>query len=173
MFLWSNQNFLHISLWITLPTHFCLVLFSFCGNLLHALIILLIVSSLSPHNLHLLFCGVLSLLAFICLVLEALFCAAIWRDSVSLLKFPFITHVQVFSSEMLLLVVLSVHNVFLPFLFPYYCRSVGHRVVSIIFDGCNKSSFVFFYVVLELVCQCVNTVFNAGKSFSSLLSWYI
>ena len=32
----------------------------------------------------------------------ALFCAAIRRDSVSLLKFPFLSHVQVFSYEILL-----------------------------------------------------------------------
>ena len=31
----------------------------------------------------------------------ALFCAAIRRDSVSLLKFPFLSHVQVFSFEIL------------------------------------------------------------------------
>ena len=35
------------------------------ANLLHLLIMWLIVSSLSPHSLHLLFCWVLSILAFI------------------------------------------------------------------------------------------------------------
>ena len=39
-------------------------LYFFCANFLHSRIILLIVSSLSPHNLHLLFCGVLSVSAF-------------------------------------------------------------------------------------------------------------
>ena len=96
LFGWSNLNFLHISQWITLPTQSCLVLYS-CDNLLHSLIMWLIVSSLSPHNLHLLFCCVLSILALIWLVLMALFCAAIRRDSVSLLKFPFLKHIQVFS----------------------------------------------------------------------------
>ena len=60
-------------------------------------------SSLSPHNLHLLFCCVLSLLALIWLVLMALFRAAIRRDSVSLYRFPFLSHVQVFSCEVLLI----------------------------------------------------------------------
>ena len=73
LFVWSNLNFLHISLWITLPTQSCLVLYSFCANLLHSLIMWLIVSSLSPHSLHLLFCCVLSILALIWLVLVALF----------------------------------------------------------------------------------------------------
>ena len=35
---WSNLNFLHISQWITLPTKSSLVLYSFCANLLHSLI---------------------------------------------------------------------------------------------------------------------------------------
>ena len=58
LLVWSNLNLLHISQWITLPTHSCLVLYSFCANLLHSLIMWLIVSSLSPHSLHLLFCCV-------------------------------------------------------------------------------------------------------------------
>ena len=53
---WSNLNFLHISQWITLPTQSCLALYSFCANLLRSLIMWLMVSSLSPHSLHLLFC---------------------------------------------------------------------------------------------------------------------
>ena len=35
LFVWSNLNFLHNSQWITLPTLSCLVLYSFCANLLH------------------------------------------------------------------------------------------------------------------------------------------
>ena len=89
MFIWSNFSFSHNSQWITLPTQSCLVLYSFCVNLMHSLSTWLMVSSLSPHNLHLLFCCVLSILALIWLVLVALFCAAIRRDSVSLLWFPF------------------------------------------------------------------------------------
>ena len=54
LLVWSNLNFLHISQWITLPTKSCLVLYTFCGNLLHSLIMWLMVSSLSPHSLHLL-----------------------------------------------------------------------------------------------------------------------
>ena len=67
----SNSNFLHISLWITLPTRSCLALYSFCAYLLHLLIMSWIVSFLSPHNVHLLFCCVLSILVLILLVLMA------------------------------------------------------------------------------------------------------
>ena len=80
----SNLNFLHISQWITLSTQLCLVLYSFCANLLHSLM-WLIVSSLPPHSLYLLFCCVLSILALILLVLLALFYAATRRDSLLLL----------------------------------------------------------------------------------------
>ena len=101
LLVWSNWNFLHISQWTTLPTQSCLALYSFCDNFLHSLIMWLIVSSPSPHSLHLLFYCVLSILAMICLVLMALSCAAIKRDSVSLLRFPFLSQVQVFWREML------------------------------------------------------------------------
>ena len=83
LFVWSNFSFLFNSRWITLPTQSCLV---FSSNLLHSLIIWSVVSSLSPHNLHLLFCCVLSILVLIWLVLMTFFCAAIRGDSVSLLR---------------------------------------------------------------------------------------
>ena len=64
LFVWSNLNFLHNFKWITLPTQSCLVLYSFYANLLHSLNMWLIVLSLSPHNLHLLFCCILSIFFF-------------------------------------------------------------------------------------------------------------
>ena len=63
LFVWPNLNFLHFSQWITLPTQSRLVLYPFCANLLHSITMWLMVSSLSPHGLHLLFCCVLSMLA--------------------------------------------------------------------------------------------------------------
>ena len=64
LFLWSNLNFLHNSRWMTLATQSYIVLYSFFTNMLHLLIMWLIVSSRSPHNLHLLFCCVLSILSY-------------------------------------------------------------------------------------------------------------
>ena len=93
LFIWSKFNFLYNS-------QSYQALYSFCANLLHSLIIWLIVSSLSLHNLYLLFCQVLSILTLIWWVLMALFCAAIRSDLVSLLKFPFFSHVHVFLCEM-------------------------------------------------------------------------
>ena len=73
----------------TLSTQSCLVFDTFCVNLPNLLIIRLIDSPLSPYNLHLLFCCVLSILVLIWFLLMALFCAAIRRDLVSLLRLVF------------------------------------------------------------------------------------
>ena len=148
LFVWSNLNFLQISQWIPLPTKSCVVLYSFCANLLHFLIMCLMVSSLSPHSLHFLFCYILSILVLIWLLLTALFFAAIRRDAVSLFK--------LFSS---------------PFLFPSYCNSVVHRVSRIVSNGCKDSSIVFLYIMFESLYRCVNAVFNVGKSSAPLFSW--
>ena len=42
LLVWSNLTFLHISLWITLPTQSYLALYSFCANLLHFIIIIIV-----------------------------------------------------------------------------------------------------------------------------------
>ena len=102
IYVWSNLNFLHNSQWITLPTQSCLVLYSFCANLLHSLIMWLMVSFRSLHNLHLLFCCVLSIFALIWLVLMMLFYATIKRDSVSLTGSSFLIYVHILKCEMLL-----------------------------------------------------------------------
>ena len=62
---------------------------------------------------------------------------------------------------------------FFRFLFPSFCHSVIYRVVSIVSDDRNQSSFVLFYVVFESLYESVNAVFDTGKSSSSLFSWYI
>ena len=84
LFLYLNFNFLHSSQSIPLPTQSCLVLLSFYDYVLVSPFMWLVVSSLFPHNPHLPFCCVLSILAFIWLVLMALFCTVFRRDSVSL-----------------------------------------------------------------------------------------
>ena len=100
LFVWSNLNFLYNSQWILLPTESCLVLYCFWGNLLRSFIMWLVFSSLSPHKLNLMFYCVLSILTLIWLVFMAVFWAAIRWVSVSILRFPFLSHVHVFSCEM-------------------------------------------------------------------------
>ena len=77
-----------------------LVLFSFCANLRHSLIMWMMVSSQSQHNPHLLFCC----LIYFRFDMVGLYnvCAAIRRNSVSLLRFPFLSHVHVFPCEIAL-----------------------------------------------------------------------
>ena len=65
---WWNFNFLHNSQWITFLTQSGLVWYSFCTSLPH-LLMCLIISSLSPHNLLLLFSCILSIFALTLLVL--------------------------------------------------------------------------------------------------------
>ena len=81
------------------PTlHSYLDLYSRCAYIPLSLFIWLIVSSSSPYNQHLLFFRlVCSYLTY--LILMMLFCAAIWRDSVSLLKYPFFNDVQLSSCK--------------------------------------------------------------------------
>ena len=100
LFVWSNFNFLPNCQWLTLSTQSCLVLYSFCANLRHSLIIWLIFPSLSSYNLYLLFFLSFIYSCFDMVGLMAFFCAAIRRYSVSLLSFPFLSHIHVFSCEM-------------------------------------------------------------------------
>ena len=72
-FVCSNFNFLYNSQCITFPSESCLVLYYFCVILLQLFIMRLLLSYLSPHNLHLLFSCVLSILAWIWLVLMTFF----------------------------------------------------------------------------------------------------
>ena len=124
-------------------------------------------SSLFPHNLHLLFCCVLSIPTLIRLVLMALFCAAIRRDSVTLSRFPFFSPVHILSCEMSLVSRLNrpkKKRCFSSNFFSGYFRSVDFRVVSIVSSVCDPSSFVLFYIVFTSSSRCVN-VFSAGKSY--------
>ena len=111
---WSNFILLHNSHRITFPTQSCLVLYSFYASLLHLLIIWFTVSSPSPHNLHLQFLWKLSIFDLI-LVLIALFCAAIKRDSTSPFTFPLLSHNQVIWTAISLICYLK---------YPYSCFSL-------------------------------------------------
>ena len=98
MFEWPNFNIMQNSPWITLPTQPTLFLYSFCVNLLHSRM-WLIISYLLPYKLRLLFCCILSIVALIWVVLMSAFCAAIRIDSVSLLSLPFLSPFHVFLHE--------------------------------------------------------------------------
>ena len=147
-FILSNFSFLYNSYGITFPTQSFLVLNSFWANLLNSFIMWLIVLSLLPHNQHLLFCCILSVLALIWLGLRTLFYAAIRKNSVSLLKFSFLSHVQVFSYELTLVCRLK---------YPYSCFS-------------SYFCFLVIFVPLMLVLSVLflGTVISFPSRFSTL-----
>ena len=138
------------SQWITLPTQLCQILYSFCANLLHSLIMWLIVSSLSPHNLHLLFCCVLSILISVWLIFYWIFCADIRRD----LGFPLLA-VHVFSFEILVIGRLKR---------PWSCFSFHFSflvvVVLLVLVLSVVSSSMLLYVAYKSLYWDVNIVIN-------------
>ena len=137
----SNLNFLHNSQLITFPTLLCLVLYSFCANLLHLLIMWLIISS------HLPFCCILSILTLISpygIVLHYYQKRFHFFLEISLSK-PcssfLVWDFTCLSLEM------SLQLFFFPFLFPGYFCSVDACVVWIISGDCNLSFSQLFHVV--------------------------
>ena len=88
LFTCSNSNILYSSQWTPFPTQSSQFFYFFWASLLYSWIMRLTLSFLFAYILHL-----LSTFAFIWLVLMILFCAAIKRDSVSLMRFPLLTNV--------------------------------------------------------------------------------
>ena len=159
---------MHDSQRITFPTQLCLVLGSFCTNLLHSFIMWLIVLFLSPLNQHLLFCCCV----YFCfhIVLIVLFCAAIRRDSVSILRFFFLSHDQVFLCDILLVCRLKC---------PCSCFSYHFCFMAILALLMLVLSILFLITVINLLLQflmkssslCIDAIFNVCKSPSSFYSW--
>ena len=135
-FVWSNFNFLHKSQEDHLPIHSCLIFNSFGANLLHLLVIWLIVLSLSPHRLRLLFWCVLSVFSLRYSVFLSLFFVVIRKDSVSFFKLPydisFVCHLKYLYS--------CFSNLFC-FLGCYY---VDPCVVCSVSGYCNQFLFALF-----------------------------
>ena len=127
---WSNFNFLQF-LWITFPTQSYLVLYSFCASLLHSLTMRLIVSSLSPQNYIFYSVCVLSIMAFIKLVLRCHF--VVLLEEIQFLKVSARSHVQVFSCEISPTCRLK---------YPYRCFS---------YHFCFRDFPVFLFVLILLI----------------------
>ena len=173
LFLWSNLNFLLNSQRITFPIHSLLVLYSLCANLLHSLIMWLIVSSLSLHNLHLLFCCVLSIL-----VLHRLYgivlCYYQKRFSFSLKVSLFLAMSKFFRERFRLFVAWNVNIVvFFPFLFPGYFYSVDICVVCKFLLTVISLPPCCFYVIFLSLYRCIDAALNARKSSFTFFSWHV
>ena len=93
-----------------------------------------------------------------------MFCAAIWRDSVFLLRFSFLGYIHVFLCDMSLKT--SIELFFFPFLFSVYCRSVSPYVVSIVSGGCNQ----LLYVIIFYTAFVCNYFFTPSEFFTSVIT---
>ena len=90
------------------------------------------------------------------------------------LKVSFLSHVQVFSCEMLFISHLKRPWGCFPSHFCFLVFVIQLSIVMpVLFLIAVISPLVFFYVVFELLYGCVNAIFDAGKTSSSLFSWYI
>ena len=77
-----------------------------------------------------------------------LFRAAIRRDSVSLLRLPPLSDVQVFLCEISFVCPLKCpYGCFSSYFFSSYFCSIDVCLVSVVSDSCNQSSTSHFYVV--------------------------
>ena len=127
------------------------------------------------HSLHLLFCWVLSILAVIWLVLMASYCGAIRIDSVSQLRFPFLSHFQVFWCELVFISCLKrPQGCFFPiffFLFSSYCHSIVYRVVGIISHDCKSFLVRVFLRSLRSIVSMRQRVFE--PLYWSLLFYFL
>ena len=145
LFVCSNSDFLHNSQGITLPTQSCLVLNSY---MLICCIHLLCDWSFRLYR-HIVYIGYF---VASCLFLHmALFCATIKRDLVSLVRFPFLSHVQIFSCEISLVCRLKcLHSC----LFSHFCFQVIFALLILVL------SILFPVVVISLpLCIYASTLF--------------
>ena len=92
-------------------------------------------------------------------VLMVLFCAAIKRDSVFLLRFPCLSSSFLMWNFTCLLLEISMQLFFFLLSFSAYFCSVDACVVSIVSGHCNQSSSMLFYVVSS---HCIDAL---------MLSW--
>ena len=130
--------------------------------LLHSFIMLLIISSLSPHSLHQLFCYVYSCFD---IVIIALFCAAIRRDSVSLLRLPFLNNVQVFSCKISLFCRLKCSYSYFSFHFCFLIIFVLLMLeLSVLFLIAVISFLCIFNTIFESFYWCIDAVFKTDES---------
>ena len=131
---WSNYNFLHNYQWITFLNQPSQVLNSFSTKNLHSLIMWMVVLSLSPHKLHLLFWWVLSMFGLI------YFC---------FLVIVVLLIIVLFVLFLVIVISLSVLFFYIVFELPYRC-------INALFSA-GGSSFSFFswhiqsvYVISEM-----------------------
>ena len=104
-----------------------------------------------------------------------MFSAATRNNSISLLKFPFLSHVQIFPPETLLVRCLKyLYSCFFPdsvFLIIVVPLILMLSVLFLIAVICL--SLLFLCITFKSSYWCIHAVFDADGSSSSLFSWHI
>ena len=163
---------MHNFLWISTPAQSCLILNSFCTSLLHSLTLWLIVSSLSLHNQHLVFCCVSLVFGLTELVLMALFSAVIRSDSVSLSIYSLSRSSREQSRQFCGLKYLydwfSFHFCCLVFVVFLSVLILSVLLLAVVI---NVSLFFLMYLS-ESLNRWIFAILNAGEFPSSFFSWY-
>ena len=126
---WSTFSLLQNSQWIIFPTQSCLYSYSFCASLLHLLMWLF---NLCHYINYTCYSFVYSQF-LLSLVITALFCAAINKNSVSFFRFPLCSHVQVISCAMSLVCCLK-------YLYSYFSSHF-----------CFLDVLLFIFIFLEVI----------------------
>ena len=102
-----------------------------------------------------------------------LFCAAIRRDSVFLLRFPFLSHVQVFSCKFSSVCRLKYPCIYFSSNFYFLVVVLQIFMLSLLFLVTVINLCFFFCVVLESSYWCIYAIFNVGESSSSFFSRHV
>ena len=141
MFIFASalrQNNQMIIQWILiLPSS--LSLSYFCFNLPYSLLMRLIGRLFNHITYNLLFCFVLSIFFFNIMGPYSIVLNCYQKDSVSLVRFTFLSHGQVLSHEISFVLYLKYPNncFYSNVLFSSYCCSVDYCLVCIVFPRCN------------------------------------
>ena len=140
-----DLNFLNNSRYITLPTHSCLVLYSFCACLLHSLIMNNVFVSISSQPTLAIPLCIIDFRFNIIGPYDVILCCYQKRFSFSLKVSFSLSYLNLFVLEFTnLSLEILIH--FFSFLFLTYCCSVCPYIVTAVISHCNTSFFAPFIV---------------------------
>ena len=154
---------MHNSQWIPIPTQSYLVFYSFCSSWLHSFIMTWTISSLCIYNYT---CNSVTYCQFsLQYNWSLLLCAAIRRDSVSLLRFPFLSHVQIISCAILVICHLKYTHSCFSF---HFCFLVFVVLLVLTLSVQLLATIICLYLLFLM--YSLSPCINASTQFSVLLS---
>ena len=101
------------------------------------------------------------------------YCASLKRYSIVLLRFYFLSHVQVFSSVLSIVVWILIQLVFFPLLISCFVFLIFFFTSPFLLQAAIFSFFLYFVnIFIESFNWCIHAIHNGGIS-SSPVSWHI